>query len=314
MQPEMLSPNEKELRALEEIRPSRDRVDERVFEENNEEVVDDNVRNLIIRLSSSTARGAFLANRLADIHRRIATGPSLSGNNDNWFSNQAEDDEDTETDLVPRDEEDEDELTVPSPEIQSDIEEVPGFENDEEDNDISTPITSEEGEMSRPASVDSLVLAIDEAINILDPVNSHPQLSSFLSVTSDGPPVTAEVRPNFLEEDDEDDDDADLIAAVSDLPQAGLAPASSETSGGSSSSSAPPAPDSSTAVTRYLIKHLPKQLTQLRYNQSFLPFFAKYIFIPQEPEARARGQDPRLGAGGQRAEDPDGGVRAPRRG
>ena len=93
MQPEMLSPNEKELRALEEIRPSRDRVDERVFEENNEEVVDDNVRNLIIRLSSSTARGAFLANRLADIHRRIATGPSLSGNNENWFSNQAEEDE-----------------------------------------------------------------------------------------------------------------------------------------------------------------------------------------------------------------------------
>ena len=50
------------------------------------------------------------------------------------------------------------------------------------------------------------------------------------------------------------------------LPQAGLAPASSETSGGSSSSSAP---DSSTAVTRYLIKHLPKQLTQLRYKQSY---------------------------------------------
>ena len=270
MQPEMLSPNEKELRALEEIRPSRDRVDERVFEVNNEAetVVDDNVRNLIIRLSSSTARGAFLANRLADIHRRIATGPSLSGNNENWFSNQAEDDEDTETDLVPRDEEDEDELTVPSPEIQSDIEEVPGLE---EDNNIATPISSEEGEMSRPASVDSLVLAIDEAINILDPVNSHPQLSSFLSVSSDGPPVTAEMRPNFLaeDEDDEDDDDADLIAAVGDLP-----PASSETSGVSSSSSnpAPVANDGSTAVTRYLIKHLPKQLTQLRYfsNSIFL--------------------------------------------
>ena len=258
----MLSPNEKELRALEEIRPSRDRVDERVFEENNEEVVDDNVRNLIIRLSSSTARGAFLANRLADIHRRIATGPSLSGNNETWFSNQAEEDEDTETDLVPRDEEDEDELTVPSPEIQSDIEEVPGLDHDEDD--IATPITSEEGEMSRPASVDSLVLAIDEAINILDPVNSHPQLSSFLSVSSDGPPV-AERRPSFLPEDSEDDDDDnDLIAAVGDLPPADLAPASSETSGGSSHP-APAAPaDGSTAVTRYLIKHLPKQLTQLR--------------------------------------------------
>ena len=258
MQPEMLSPNEKELRALEEIRPSRDRVDERVFEENNEEVVDDNVRNLIIRLSSSTARGAFLANRLADIHRRIATGPSLSGNNENWFSNQADEDEDTETDLVPRDdEEDEDELTVPSPEIQSDIEEqMADLEHDDEE---------EEGEMSRPASVDSLVLAIDEAINILDPVTSHPQLSSFLSVSSDGPQVTTDMRPNFLADDDEDDDDddADLIAAVGDLPPADLGPASSESSGGSSQPT-PAGPDGSTAVTRYLIKHLPKQLTQLR--------------------------------------------------
>ena len=284
MQPEMLSPNEKELRALEEIRPSRDRVDERVFEENNEEVVDDNVRNLIIRLSSSTARGAFLANRLADIHRRIATGPSLSGNNENWFSNQAEEDEDTETDLVPRDEEDEDELTVPSPEIQSDIEEVPGLEHD--DNDIATPITSEEGEMSRPASVDSLVLAIDEAINILDPVNSHPQLSSFLSVSSDGPPV-AERRPSFLPEDDEDDDDDDndLIAAVGDLPPADLAPASSETSGGSSHPAPTGPADGSTAVTRYLIKHLPKQLTQLRYVMQSLLSSSKYFILSQEPEA-----------------------------
>ena len=120
--------------------------------------------------------------------------------------------------------------------------------------------------MSRPASVDSLVLAIDEAINILDPVTSHPQLSSFLSVSSDGPQVTTEMRPNFLADDDEDDEDGDddLIAAVSDLPPADLGPASSGTSGGSSHPT-PAGPDGSTAVTRYLIKHLPKQLTQLRY-------------------------------------------------
>merc|ERR1719410_393368 len=99
MQPELLSPNEKELRALEEARPSRDRVDEKVFEEAE---VDDNVRNLIIRLSSSTARGAFLANRLADIHRRIATGTSLTDHND-WFdTDTATEEEETETDLMPR--------------------------------------------------------------------------------------------------------------------------------------------------------------------------------------------------------------------
>ena len=150
---------------------------------------------------------------------------------------------------MPRDEEEEDELTVPSPEIQSELED-----------DIATPITSEDGELSRPASVDSLVLAIDEAINILDPVNSHPQLSSFLSVSSTSPPVT-EVRPTFLT-DDEEDDDSGLIEAVGDSLPADLAPASSETSGASTQPA--PAPETSTAVTRYLIKHLPKQLTQLR--------------------------------------------------
>merc|ERR1719220_828425 len=57
-----------------------------------------------------------------------------------------------------------------------------------------------------------------------------------------------------------------MTAALSrlwaDSLQADLAPASSETSGASSQPA--PAPETSTAVTRYLIKHLPKQLTQLR--------------------------------------------------
>ena len=274
MQPELLSPNEKELRALEEAeaRPSRDRVDEKVFEEAE---VDDNVRNLIIRLSSSTARGAFLANRLADIHRRIATGTSLTDHND-WFdTDTATEEEETETDLMPRHEtetEEEDELTVPSPEIQSEFEEVEeelpalAHDGDEEEEEYGTPGTSEdEDDLSRPGSVDSLVLAIDEAINILDPVNSQPQLASFLSVSSTSPPVT-EMRPAFLtdqeEEEEEDDDDSDLLSAVvggGEHTGAGV-----QQSSGVSAPSAAPAPDSSTAVTRYLIKHLPKQLTALR--------------------------------------------------
>ena len=273
MQPELLSPNEKELRALEEAeaRPSRDRVDEKVFEEAE---VDDNVRNLIIRLSSSTARGAFLANRLADIHRRIATGTSLTDHND-WFdTDTATEEEETETDLMPRHEtetEEEDELTVPSPEIQSEFEEVeeelPALAHDgdgEEEEEYGTPGTSEdEDDLSRPGSVDSLVLAIDEAINILDPVNSQPQLASFLSVSSTSPPVT-EMRPAFLtdqEEEEEDEDDSDLLSAVVGGEDAG---AGVQQSSGVSAPSAAPAPDSSTAVTRYLIKHLPKQLTALR--------------------------------------------------
>ena len=86
-----------------------------------------------IRLSSSTARGAFLANRLADIHRRIATGSehffkrrtpsskisqhlllplnckfrsSLTEHND-WFDGEEE-----ETDVEPRETEYEDDMTV----------------------------------------------------------------------------------------------------------------------------------------------------------------------------------------------------------
>jgi len=263
MQPEIVCPNEKEIRAMETPRPARERLDENVLEEE----VDDNVRDLIIRLSSSTARGAFLANRLADIHRRIASGTSLTDHNE-WFNNQ-NDEEETETDIFPRDEEEEDELTVPSPEIQSDFDDVAPLTHDEEDkNDddgMDTPITSsEQDEMSRPASVDSLVLAIDEAINILDPINSHPQLNSFLSVSSTSPPVT-DMRPFPLEGEEEEDEDGenDLLNSVVGEAMPNIAQTTED--GGSN----PPAtvaapPDSSTAVTRYLIKHLPKQLTQLR--------------------------------------------------
>ena len=269
MQPEIVSPNEKEIRAMETLRPTRERLDENVLEEE----VDDNVRDLIIRLSSSTARGAFLANRLADIHRRIASGTSLTDHNE-WFNNQ-NDEEETETDIFPRDEEEEeeDDLTVPSPEIQSDFDDVAPLAHDEEDNDddgIDTPVTSsEQDELSRPASVDSLVLAIDEAINILDPINSHPQLNSFLSVSSSTSPPVTEMRPTFPlpgDEEEDDDDANDLINAVVGEAMPNIANSSSTEDGGSNPNPQPTvaAPDTSTAVTRYLIKHLPKQLTQLR--------------------------------------------------
>ena len=106
------------------MRPSRNRVDEKLFEEAK---VDNNVRNLIIRLSSSTARDAFLANWLAGIHRRIAKGTSFTDHNDLFDTDTATEEEETETDLMPRHKneiEGEDELTVPSPEIQSEFEEI----------------------------------------------------------------------------------------------------------------------------------------------------------------------------------------------
>merc|ERR1719315_152874 len=90
LQPDLLVP-EKETTELNNENMNRDRIDEDALDE-----VDDNVRDLINRLSSSTARGAFLANRLADIHRRIATGTSLTDHND-WF-----DAEEEETDIEPR--------------------------------------------------------------------------------------------------------------------------------------------------------------------------------------------------------------------
>ena len=250
MQPQLLGQHEKELRALEEPRPARERLEENVLEE-----VDDNVRDLIIRLSSSTDRGAFLANRLVDIHRRIATGTSLTDHND-WFDNQPE--EETETDLSPREEE-EDELTVPSPEMQSDFDDVAPLDEDKHLTEEGEE-DDEEDELSRSASVDSLVLAIDEAINILDPVNSHPQLSSFLSISSRSSPPPADLPPLHHEdqelhqdEEEEEEEEEDGDGAVA-LAVAGLAG-----EGGSGGGQ-----DSSTSVTRYLIKHLPKQLTQLR--------------------------------------------------
>lgn len=141
--------------------------------------MDGNVQDLICRLSSSTARGAFLANRLADIHRRIATGSSLTDHNE-WF-----DAEEDETDLEPRETDYEDDMTAASPSLLSDVEETTSL-NAESVEDYHTasasppPVSptflddtgaSRDGD-SRSSSPDSMVLAIDEAINILDPPRS----------------------------------------------------------------------------------------------------------------------------------------------
>eukprot|EP00092_Neocalanus_flemingeri_P014300 GFUD01015421.1.p1 GENE.GFUD01015421.1~~GFUD01015421.1.p1 ORF type:complete len:561 (-),score=186.37 GFUD01015421.1:60-1574(-) len=237
MQPDLLA-SDKEFGKLDSEHACRDKVDEDVLEE-----VDDSVRDLINRLSSSTARGAFLANRLSDIHRRIATGTSLTDHND-WFD---EEEEQTETDVEPRDTDYDDELTVPSPELES-IDDV-AENNQLNPLDLpatSTPFGESDFEDSRPPSTDSMVLAIDEAINILDPVSlgqiplAPPQPTYSLMPPSIG--IT--VRPNFNQTNDEESDTDDDRAQNEQVPMLST--------------------ESSTAVTRFLIKTLPKQLTQLR--------------------------------------------------
>eukprot|EP00092_Neocalanus_flemingeri_P004813 GFUD01005181.1.p1 GENE.GFUD01005181.1~~GFUD01005181.1.p1 ORF type:complete len:1051 (+),score=335.48 GFUD01005181.1:44-3196(+) len=239
MQPDLLA-SEKDFSKLDSEHACRDKVDEDVLEE-----VDDSVRDLINRLSSSTARGAFLANRLSDIHRRIATGTSLTDHND-WFD---EEDEQTETDIEPRDTDYDDELTVPSPDLESEIIDEVAENNQLNPLDLpttSTPYGERDFDDSRPASTDSMVLAIDEAINILDPVSlgqiplAPPQPTYSLLP----PSIGMIVRPNFNQTNDgENENDDDRVENEEDPVQS---------------------TDNSTAVTRYLIKHLPKQLTQLR--------------------------------------------------
>jgi len=201
-------------------------LDENVIDE-----VDDNVRDLINRLSSSTSRGAFLANRLSDIHRRIATGTSLTDHND-WFDDNAED---TESNLDMRETTEDDELG-------------PNLENENED--LLQTVTSPEpneylDEEERPSSTDSLVLAIDEAINILDPVSMSQLPLAPLQPNNSFFPSPLETQNVANTRDNESDDEENTEEAVG-------------------SADVPESSDSSAEVTRFLIKHLPKQLTQLR--------------------------------------------------
>jgi len=247
LQPTMFGSGKSINQKFQDNRPTRERVEDNVLEE-----VDDNVRDLITRLSSSTARGAFLANRLADIHRRIATGASLTDHNE-WF----EPGDDEETDVEPRETEYEDDMTAPSPSLVSDVEveEEAGIMEEREEYITAScspsPTTttslldeerSEREEDSRSSSPDSMVLAIDEAINILDPPRPRATLlgaappDSFALIVQPLPETT-------LHQIDEDEEDM----AGNERMEEALAQE-----------------DSSAEVTRFLIKHLPKQLTQLR--------------------------------------------------
>jgi len=248
--------------------PSRERLEDTALEE-----VDGNVRDLITRLSSSTARGAFLANRLADIHRRIATGSSLTEHND-WFDGEEE-----ETDVEPRETEYEDDMTAASPSLLSDMEELsvpeplPG-PNDVETGPPSDPsadeteskILDEEeedadnvmlDELSRSSSPDSMVLAIDEAINILDPPRARglppPGLPSaaFLQHSMGGGAPLPQTHVPFVPLPEDDDDDNEENEGEDPTGRERVQNALGEDT-------------SSAAVTRFLIKHLPKQLSQLR--------------------------------------------------
>ena len=234
MQPNLFPSEKKESFA---DLPERERIDENALDE-----VDDNVRDLITRLSTSTSRGAFLANRLSDIHRRIAAGASLTDHND-WFDDNVE-----EAENLQREEEDEDEeLTVPSP----DLENAEELDTSETHNDLISPTSDDYDEQDeiRPASTDSLVLAIDEAINILDPMSMNRMpLSSPQPLTTLAQPLMGfQERRN---ENEESDNDYESEVNIDDEVEYEQVPQSSS--------------DSSAEVTRFLIKHLPKQLTQLR--------------------------------------------------
>jgi len=217
------------------------------------EEVDGNVRDLITRLSSSTARGAFLANRLADIHRRIATGSSLTEHND-WFDGEEE-----ETDAEPRETEYEDDMTAASPSLLSDMEElsVPLQPTSSTGATTSNLEEEDEEEVSRSSSPDSMVLAIDEAINILDPPRARglppPGLhqAAFFqhSLLPSAPPPPDNHVPFVPLPEDEDDEDE--VTGEDPTGRERVQNALGEDT-------------SSAAVTRFLIKHLPKQLSQLR--------------------------------------------------
>merc|ERR1711971_474527 len=228
----------------------------------------------------------FLANRLADIHRRIATGSSLTEHND-WFDGEEE-----ETDVEPRETEYEDDMTAASPSLLSDMEElsvpeplselmsVPeplpgpndvetgGPPSDPSADETESKILDEEeeadnnnvmmDELSRSSSPDSMVLAIDEAINILDPPRARglppPGLPSatFLQHSMGGGAPLPQTHVPFVPHPEDDDDDDNGVNEGEDP------------TGRERVQNALGEDTSSAAVTRFLIKHLPKQLSQLR--------------------------------------------------
>lgn len=227
--------------------PDRERLDDSVLDE-----VDDNVRDLITRLMSSTARGAFLASRLSDIHRRIATGDSLTGHNQ-WFDEASDDDEeeeeDQDTDLdEPRDLADE-ELEVQAGDL-----EYQGAVSLPLESRASTSLSST---ISDPSSTSPHDLG--------DGIPTPPPMPTFSLLP---PSAGITVRPTFQQdyndgEDDDDDDDGDYSDNEEGEQRR-------RRQGGGRRRRNSQSPESSTAVTRFLIKHLPQQLARLRNEKAEL--------------------------------------------
>ena len=230
--------------------PDRERLDDNVLEE-----VDDNVRDLITRLRSSTARGAFLASRLSDIHRRIATGDSLTEHNQ-WFDEASEDEEeeeeeDQDTDLdEPRDMADEE---IADPVVEPEEEKVVEPAESRASTSLSSTTLSD---MSSSGGV---------ALTGGDGIPTPPPMPTFSLMP---PSAGITVRPTFQQSDDDDDDDV----VGDDDEDAGSSDGEGEhrrrRRGGRPRRRDSQSPESSTAMTRFLIKHLPQQLARLRNEKA----------------------------------------------
>merc|ERR1711915_485485 len=96
-----------------------------------------------------------------------------------------------------------DELTVPSP----DLENTEELDTSETHNDLISPTSDDYDEQDevRPASTDSLVLAINEAINILDPMSMNRM------PLSSPQPLTTQPMMGFQESRTENEDADDIF-------------------------------------------------------------------------------------------------------
>ncbi len=186
------------------------------IEENNIEQVDDNVRELITRLSSSTARGAFLANKLAELHKKIAVGEGPlvgAGEEDSTVA----DDEETGGD----EEDNSSEMSSPIPDLDDSlsIPEINTSESEFNANLINSPIE----EYHTQGIQEVAETTIDQQLTTRSEAASRASDSDDMSSGN--------------ESDDE---------------------ANSENT------------ESPTDVTRFLIHHLPIQLSKLRNEKSEL--------------------------------------------
>jgi hypothetical protein len=232
--------------------PDRERLDDNVLEE-----VDDNVRELITRLMSSTARGAFLASRLSDIHRRIATGDSLTGHNQ-WFDETSEDEEE---------EEEEQDTDMDEPREILDEQPAATFLENQEPVEGAPGINSLETRASSSMSSTTLSdLSSNSRAELGEgTIPTPPPMPTFSLMP---PPAGVTVRPTFQMSDDEDEDEEDDAEGGSTDGEGERR--RRRRGGGRHRRRDSQSPESSTAVTRFLIKHLPQQLARLRNEKSEL--------------------------------------------